>query len=133
MTMVAERYIGIDVSKDKLDLTARWTGKPQERWQCANSSEAIATCVARCKDLHPKLIVLEATGGYQAMVVAALASAGLAVVVANPRQTRRHAESHGRLAKTDRVDADDQRDLRRRRIPSRAHCRTRNHRHFQRF
>ena len=107
MAVVVDRYIGIDVSKDTLDVSVQWMGKPRERWQCANDSDGIAACVARCMSLKPKLIVLEATGGYQDLVTADLASAGLSVVVANPRLTRRHAESHGRLAKTDRVDADD--------------------------
>ena len=95
MAVVVDRYIGIDVSKDTLDVSARWMGKPRERWQCANDSDGIAACVARCMSLKPKLIVLEATGGYQDLVTADLASAGLSVVVANPRFTRRHAESRG--------------------------------------
>lgn len=107
MTIQIERYIGIDVSKDVLDVTVRWQGRSRERWQCANDSEEISVCVARCKEKHPALIVLEATGGYQERIAKALESAALRVSVVNPRLTRHHAQSHGRLAKTDRVDADD--------------------------
>jgi transposase len=67
--------------------------------------EGIAAAVDRMRGLAPTLIVLEATGGYETAVVAALAAAGLPVVVANPRQVRDFAKATGQLAKTDRVDA----------------------------
>jgi len=65
----------------------------------------IRELVARCQGLTPTLIVLEATGGYEAAVVAALATAGLPIVVANPRQVRDFAKATGQLAKTDAIDA----------------------------
>jgi transposase len=61
--------------------------------------------VERCQAVAPALIVLEATGGYEAALVAALATAGLPVVVANPRQVRDFAKATGQLAKTDAIDA----------------------------
>jgi transposase len=70
-----------------------------------NAEAGIRDLVARCQTLGPALIVLEATGGYEAAVVAALATAGLAVVVANPRQVRDFAKATGQLAKTDALDA----------------------------
>ena len=73
----------------------------------------IRELVTRCQALPPTLIVLEATGGYEAAVVAALAAAGLPVVVANPRQVRDFAKATGQLAKTDALDAHDARALRR--------------------
>src|SRR5262249_18296561 len=65
----------------------------------------LADLVERLTALGPALVVLEATGGYEASVAAALADGGLAVVVVNPRQARDFARSTGKLAKTDRVDA----------------------------
>jgi transposase len=61
--------------------------------------------MARLTALRPTLIVLVATGGYEHLVVAALAAAGLPVVVANPRQVRDFGRAVGQLAKTDRIDA----------------------------
>jgi transposase len=95
-------FAGIDVSKDHLDLHLRPTG---EASRLANDEPGIAAAVARLAAAGPALIVLEATGGYEAPVAAALAAAGLPVVVVNPRQARRFAEAAGRLAKTDRLDA----------------------------
>src|SRR5918999_369301 len=95
-------FIGIDVAKAQLDVALRPTG---ERWAVGNDDTSIAALVARLQAVHPTLIVLEATGGYQRAVVAALATAGLPVVVANPRQTRDFAKATGQLAKTDALDA----------------------------
>ena len=67
---------------------------------------ACTTLVERLRALAPKLIVLEATGGYELLCVAALAAADLPVVVVNPRQVRDFARATGQLAKTDRIDAD---------------------------
>jgi transposase len=71
----------------------------------ANTDDGIAALVARLTAAPPALVVLEATGGYEHPAAAALAAAGVAVAVVNPRQTRRFAEATGRLAKTDRLDA----------------------------
>ena len=96
-------FAGIDVSKAVLDLAVRPSG---ERMQVNNSEEGISQLVGRLTQLQPTLIVLEATGGYQAAVVAALGLAKLSVAVVNPRQVRDFAKAAGRLAKTDALDAE---------------------------
>ena len=78
-------FVGIDVAKAQLDIALRPTG---ERWAVPNDDTSIAALVTQLEVAHPTLIVLEATGGFQRAVVAALAAAGLPVVVVNPRQTR---------------------------------------------
>jgi transposase len=95
-------FVGIDVAKAALEVALRPTG---ERWTLPNADASIAALVAQLQAVAPTLIVLEATGGYQRAVVAALAAAGLPVVVANPRQTRDFAKATGPLAKTDALDA----------------------------
>jgi transposase len=95
-------FVGIDVAKAQLDVALRPTG---ERWAVVNDDTSIATLVARLQAMHPTLIVLEATGGYQRAVVAALAAAGLPVAVVNPRHARDFAKATGQLAKTDALDA----------------------------
>ena len=103
-------YIGIDVAKAQLDLAARPTG---QEWQSPNTPEGIAQVVARLQALAPTLVVLEATGGLQLPLAAALAIEGIPLVVVNPRQVRDFAKAIGRLAKpvlsvaegTDRLDA----------------------------
>src|SRR5262245_10502988 len=95
-------FIGIDVSKDSLDVSGQSTGQAQ---RVANDEDGIAALVALLHGLRPTAVVLEATGGYEVPVVAALAAAGLAPAVVNPRQARRFAEGVGRLAKTDPLDA----------------------------
>ena len=95
-------YVGIDVSKDQLDIAVRPTG---ETWSMPNDASGITEVVQRVAQLHPKLVVLEATGGLQMPVAAALASAGLPLSMVNPRQVRDFARATGRLAKTDRLDA----------------------------
>lgn len=95
--------IGIDVAKAELVVAARPTG---ERWTVANDERGVRTLVERLQQDPPELIVLEATGGYELLCVAALVAAALPVVVANPRQIRDFARATGELAKTDRIDAD---------------------------
>jgi transposase len=95
-------YIGIDVAKDRLDIAVRPTG---DIWSVANDAPGMAEVVQRLAQLHPKLVVLEATGGLQLPVAGALASAGLPLAMVNPRQVRDFARATGRLAKTDRLDA----------------------------
>jgi len=94
--------VGIEVSKATLDVALTPGTEP---WSAANDAAGIAAVVARLTGLRPALVVLEATGGYERAVVAALAAAGLPVVVANPRQIRAFARAVGQLAKTDRLDA----------------------------
>ena len=94
-------YVGIDVSKAQLDLAVGPTGPVT---QVANNGGGIATVVHELQGVDA-LVVVEATGGYETAVVAALATAGVPVVVANPRQVRDFGRATGQLAKTDRIDA----------------------------
>jgi transposase len=96
-------FVGIDVSKQRLDVHVRPT---EESFVVARDDEALAGLVAPLGALAPQLIVLEATGGLQVTVAAALAAAGLPVAVVNPRQVRDFARAIGRLAKTDSIDAE---------------------------
>jgi len=95
-------FVGIDVAKAHLDIALRPMG---ERWTVANDEPGITALVIRLQEIAPQLIVLEATGGYQRAVVAALAVAGLPVVVVNPRQARDFATATGQFATTDPLDA----------------------------
>jgi len=99
-----ELFVGVDVAKAELVVACRPEGAG---WTASNDAEGIAATVARLRSLAPRLIVLEATGGYERAVVTALAVGGLpAVVVVNPRQVRDFAKATGQLAKTDALDAD---------------------------
>jgi transposase len=95
--------VGIDVSKAKLDVAVRPTG---ERFTFSNDESGHRELCKCLSKLEPELVVLEPTGGYEALVVQALASAKLPVVVVNARQIRQFAQAVGRLAKTDQLDAD---------------------------
>jgi transposase len=99
---MAEEFAGIDVSKDWLDLHLL-AGEAADR--VPNSSAGCQTLVDRLSKLPMARIVVEATGGYERLIVAELAAAGLPVVVVNPRQVRDFARAVGRLAKTDQIDA----------------------------
>jgi transposase len=94
--------VGIDVVQAQLDIALRPTG---ERWAVAHDDVGMAALVAQLQAMPPTLIVLEATGGYQRAVVAALAAAGLPVAVVNPRQARDLAKATGQLANTHALDA----------------------------
>jgi len=96
-------FVGIDVAKGELVIAASPTA---ERWTVSNDERGVRTLVDRLQGVAPILIVLEATGGYELLCVAALAAAELPVVVVNPRQVRDFARATGQLAKTDRLDAD---------------------------
>ena len=98
-----EQFVGIDVSKAVLDVAVRPAG---DAWSVANSPEGIAQLVDRLREIAPKLIVLEASGGLERRAIAALAGARLPVVAVNPRQVRDFAKATGRLAKTDAIDAE---------------------------
>jgi transposase len=95
-------FVGIDVAKAQLDIALRPSG---ERWAVPNDTRGVTTLVDRLQTRHPTLIVLEATGGLERAVTSALATAGLPVVVVNPRQVRDFARATGQLAKTDALDA----------------------------
>ena len=94
--------VGIDVAKATLDIAVRPSGETR---QLATEAVEIAEAVVWLQGLGPRVIVVEATGGYEAPVVAELGLAGLPVAVVNPRQVRDFARATGRLAKTDRLDA----------------------------
>jgi len=109
MSSATESFVGIDVSKDELEICVRPTNKSLT---FANTEDGIALMADHLKTLSPSLIVLparwsggEATGGYEMAAVNALASKGLPVVAVNARQIRDFAKSIGRLAKTDRIPA----------------------------
>ncbi len=95
-------YVGIDVSKNQLDIAVRPAG---DTWSMPNDVSGITEVVQGLAQLHPVLVVLEATGGLQMPLAAALATAGLPLAMVNPRQVRDFARAIGRLAKTDRLDA----------------------------
>lgn len=102
MTTTSEIFVGIDVSKLQLDVAVRPSG---ERWSVANVPDAFGALIKRLQALPSTLIVLEATGGLEAAVVAELAYAGLPVAVVNPKRVREFARASGQLAKTDQLDA----------------------------
>ncbi len=97
-----ETIIGIDVSQAYLD---GWAFPANQAWHVEYTDEALAQLVAELVPLQPARIIVEATGGLERTVVAELSGAGLPVVVVNPRQVREFARATGRLAKTDRLDA----------------------------
>jgi transposase len=102
LSSAAKIYAGIDVSKARLDVCLLPRG---ESFVVPNDEEGLDELLGRLEELHPTLVVLEASGGFERPVAAALAAAGIAVAVLNPRQTRDFARATGRLAKTDRLDA----------------------------
>lgn len=93
--------VGIDVSKNTLDIAIHETG---ESWSCSNDASGHATLVLKLRQLKAASIVLEATGGFETLVTATLSAADLPVIVVNPRQVRDFAKATGQLAKTDRID-----------------------------
>lgn len=95
-------YVGIDVSKAKLDVSV---GPQEQIWQADNTVAGITSLVRRLGKLTPSLIVVEATGGYEAQLVGALCAASLPVARVNPGRVRKFAQGMNWLAKTDRIDA----------------------------
>ncbi len=95
-------YVGIDVAQQRLDVSV---GAEGEMWHVGNDVVGIAVLRERLVALAPARVVLEATGGLERGLVAALDAAGLSVSVVNPRQVRHFARAAGRLAKTDVIDA----------------------------
>jgi transposase len=94
--------VGIDVAKAQVAIALRPSG---ERWAVPHDASGVTTLVDRLQALRPTLIVLEATGGLERAVTSAWATAGLPVVVVNPRQVRDLARATGQLANTDALDA----------------------------
>ena len=95
-------FVGVDVSKDRLDVHVR---PGDEAFAVSRDGEGLEALVVRLGALAPQLVVLEATGGFEVTVAAALAAARLPVAVVNPRQIRDFARATGKLAKTDALDA----------------------------
>lgn len=100
---MADLFVGIDIAKRHLDVHTSPQG-PAGRWD--NDAKGIRRIVSQLRRIQPERIVIEATGGYEVMLVAKLHAAGLNVAVVNPRQVRDFARATGRLAKTDRIDAE---------------------------
>jgi transposase len=97
-----ETFAGIDVSKARLDGASRGGGAA---FSAPNDPDGVAAVVQRMRQLKPTLVVIEATGGLEAPLAAALAAAEIPVAVVNPRRVRDFAKATGRLAKTDAIDA----------------------------
>lgn len=96
-------YIGIDVSKDRLDVAT--TSPSVVAFHVPRNHDGLVDLAERLKPLGAERIALEATGGFETVVVAALAAAALPVVVVNPAQVRAFARALGKRAKTDPIDA----------------------------
>lgn len=99
---VAEKFVGVDVSKSTLDVCI---DSPSEVMHVDYDDKGIKALCARLKSVAPTLIVMEATGGLEMRLACEMAAQGLNVAVINPRQARDFAKATGQLAKTDRVDA----------------------------
>ncbi len=97
-----ENYVGIDIAKRTFDICSLAEQKVQ---QFENNTKGIKLAVGMLAKLKPKLVVMEATGGYEAMLAAQLHAASLPVAVVNPRRIRDFARANGQLAKTDKLDA----------------------------
>jgi transposase len=101
--MSSEAYIGVDVSKDLLDVKVLPSEQAQ---QFSNDDHGIKKLITFVKKIDPQLIVFESTGGLEMLAVSSLIENHVPVVVINPRQIRDFAKATGRLAKTDSIDAD---------------------------
>ena len=98
-----ENFVGIDVSKDRLDVHVRPGG---EVFVLKRDSDGLADLTAKLKELSTTLAVIEATGGFETVVAAAIAGAGVPLAVVNPAQIRAFARALGKRAKTDPIDAE---------------------------
>jgi transposase len=94
--------VGIDVSKDRLDVAVRPSG---EAFVVERNAAGLELLVARLRQLSPGIVALEATGGFETVAAAALGAAGLAVVIVNPARVRAFAKALGQRAKSDPIDA----------------------------
>lgn len=99
---MGQMFVGIDVSKDRLDVHVR---PSDEAFAVGRDGEGLVALIERIGALDPYLVVLEATGGFELTVAAALVAAGMPLAVINPRQIRDFARATGQLAKTDALDA----------------------------
>ena len=101
--MKEDVFVGIDVSKDQVDVALRPGGQFHV---FSNGVSGLDELVQRLVEISPSLVVLEATGGYELRLTAALLKAALPAVIVNPRKARDFAKAVGKLAKTDKIDAD---------------------------
>jgi transposase len=95
-------YVGIDVSKDRLDVHVRPSA---EAFAVTRDGKGLNELIERLRSLAPTLVVVEATGGFETIVAAAIAGAHLPLAVVNPAQVRHFAQAVGKRAKTDPIDA----------------------------
>jgi transposase len=95
-------YVGIDVSKDRLDVHMLPSG---EAFAVARDGKGLNELIERLRGVGPSLVAVEATGGFETIVAAAIASAQLPLAVVNPAQVRHFAKAVGKRAKTDPIDA----------------------------
>jgi transposase len=95
-------HVGIDVSKHRLDVAVHETG---ETWSCPNAQGGFGVLIEALRARSPRLIVLEASGGYEQDILFVLLAASLPAALVNPQQTRHFAKATGYLAKTDAIDA----------------------------
>lgn len=102
MTTTLQEYVGIDISKDKFDVAVLGQVLVKE---VANTKRGIAKFTKQMYELDPQLIVVEATGGYEELLVLELYAAGLPVALVSPQRVRQYARARGLLAKTDVLDA----------------------------
>jgi transposase len=100
--MLKETFVGIDIAKDNLDVHVLPKGV---HFTCPYDASGIASLVSRLQQENPTVIIMEATGGREAVVAAEMGAAGLPVAIVNPRQVRDFARGIGKLAKTDKIDA----------------------------
>lgn len=96
-------HVGIDVSKDRLDVHVRPSG---ESFAVARDGDGLTELIGRLEVLAPRLVVVEATGGFEVVVAASIGGAGLPLAVVNPAQVRYYAQAMGKRAKTDKIDAE---------------------------
>lgn len=100
--MISDVYVGIDVAKDTMFVAVR---PGNETWEERISDDGLKRLVAKLRPITPQLVVMEATGGYEAPIFEALWKNDIPVAVVNPRMVRAFAKALGRLAKTDKIDA----------------------------
>ena len=101
----AKCWVGIDVSKDWIDVVVLVEENKVERLRCERAAESLVQLTQKLLPYRPQGVVLEATGGLEGAVIATLAGAGLAVMRMNPKRVRDFAGAHGLLVKTDALDA----------------------------
>jgi len=102
MTIIEQAYVGIDIAKDKFDVAVLGQRLVM---QVVNNKKGIARFIKQMHELDPQLIVVEATGGYEELLVLELYAAALPVALVSPQRVRQYARARGLLAKTDGIDA----------------------------